>query len=129
MKDVPIVDPEATQDHALRAIGDAGVGAAAVRLDDGFVLLSASAILSADVDQERIGAVARRDGITLPNDAISLGGTSLSVRQDRMTLPSFDAPAGYKQCQVNGNHTYPLDYAQNACWHDDGELRTVYLGD
>lgn len=129
MEELPIIEPDASQSDAMQAIGAAGAAAGAVRLDEGFAVLSANAILATDTDEERVGAIARREGITIPDDAVNLGGTSISIKPNRMTLPSFDAPAGYKQCQVNGNHTFPLDYGQNVCWHDNGQLRTIYLGD
>ena len=127
--ELPIVDEGATQGDAMQAISAAGSGAIAVQMDDGVSVLPADTILDEDVDQERLGALARRKGITLPDDGFTIRGPMIHVRTDQVLLPSFDAPSGYKECQKDNNHTYPLTYDRNQCWRDKGELRTIYLGD
>lgn len=125
---IPVIGEDWTQGAAMRAIRAAQAGAAAVRVGEDFRILPAAVILQASSDDKLVGALARTSGFEVPQGNFDLSIASISFDPYRVVLPSFDAPAGYLQCQKNENHVYELNYDRPTCWRDGGALLTVYAG-
>lgn len=125
---LPVIAEDETLGAAMEVIQRAHASAAAVKVGRGYRVLAAEAILRASCDADRVGVLARATGFGLPEGFELLDG-SISFQRNRVVLPRFDAPSGYKECEIDRNHTYRLDYDRPTCWREGGNLRTVYAGD